>query len=200
MKKRKKQKIEKDSHRNQNFNENYETTQSIRMSTRIKRLPKYLKDYHCNLNVFNAFSRVKYPSNSILSYNKLSPSYKSFVMSLSSHVEPNTYSEAVKHDCWRKAIQCEISVLESNQTWETALLAKNKTIIGCKWVFKIKYKAGETVEVARSKKGIMMNQKKYALELLTGADLLACKPAVSLWIILLNCLLLEVYLSKCLCL
>ena len=67
-------------------------------------------------------------------------------MSLFSHVEPNTYSEAVKHDCWRKTIQCEISALESNQTWETALLPKNKVVIGCKWVFKIKYKADGTIE------------------------------------------------------
>jgi len=92
------------------------------MSTRIKKPPEYLKDYHWNLNVSNTSSRVKYPLNSVLSYNNLSPSYKSFVMSISSHVEPNTYSEALKHDCWRKAMQCEISALESNQTWETALL------------------------------------------------------------------------------
>jgi len=67
-------------------------------------------------------------------------------MSLSSHVEPNTYSEAVKHDCWRKAMQCEIFALESNQTWETALLPKDKAAISCKWVFKIKYKVDGTIE------------------------------------------------------
>ena len=41
------------SHRDQTLNENHETTQSIRMSTRPKILPEYLKDYHCNLNVSN---------------------------------------------------------------------------------------------------------------------------------------------------
>jgi len=116
------------------------------MSTRTKRPPDYLKDYHCNLNVSNTSSKVKYPLNSVLSYNKLSPSYTSFVMSISSHVEPNTYSEAVKYDCWREAIHREISALESNQTWEIVVLPKDKTVIGCKWVFKIKYKTDESIE------------------------------------------------------
>jgi len=67
-------------------------------------------------------------------------------MSLSSHVESNTYFEVVKYDCWIKPIQCEISALELNQTWEIALLPKEKTVIVCKWIFKIKYKANRTVE------------------------------------------------------
>jgi len=116
------------------------------MSTTINRPFGYLKDYRCNINVSNTSSRVKYLLNYVLSYNKLSPFYTYFVMSLSLHFEPNTYSEVVKHDCWRKTIQCEISALESNQTWETNFLPKDKTIIGCIWVFKIKYKTDETVE------------------------------------------------------
>jgi len=103
-------------------------------------------DCHSNINVSNTSSKVKYLLNSVLSYNKLSPSYKSFVISISSHIEPNTYSEAVKYDCGRKAIQCEISALESNQTWEIVLLPRNKTAIGCKWVFKIKYNVDGTIE------------------------------------------------------
>jgi len=57
-----------------------------------------------------------------------------------------TLSEAVKHNCWREAMHSEISALESNQTWETIVLPKDKTAIGCKWVFKIKYKADGTIE------------------------------------------------------
>jgi len=36
--------------------------------------------------------------------------------------------------------------LESNQTWETVVLSKNKTVIGCKWIFKINYNDYGTVE------------------------------------------------------
>ena len=35
------------------------------------------------------------------------------------------------------------------------------------------------LEVARSKKGIMVNQKQYALKLLTYACILASKPALT---------------------
>jgi len=58
-------------------------------------------------------------------------------MSLYSHVESNTYFEVVKHEYWRKAIQCEIPALESNQTWAATLLPKDINDIGCKWVFKM---------------------------------------------------------------
>jgi len=67
-------------------------------------------------------------------------------MSISSHDESNTYFVVVKHDCWRKAIQCEIFAFKSDQTWKTTLLSKNKIVIGCKWVFKIKNKANGIVE------------------------------------------------------
>jgi len=41
--------------------------------------------------------------------------------------------------------------LESSQTWDIALLPKNKTVIGCKWVFKIKYKVDGTVETYKAR-------------------------------------------------
>jgi len=103
--------------------QNFESGQPVWRNTKIKRPLEYLKDYHCNLNIFNISSRVKYPLNYVLSYNNLSHSYIFFVVSLSSHIESNNYSKAVKHDCWRKAIQCKIYILELNQTWEIAFAA-----------------------------------------------------------------------------
>jgi len=50
-----------------------------------------------------------------------------------------------------KGYKCEISALESNQTWDIILLPKNKTVIGYKWVFKIKYNVDGTVERYKTK-------------------------------------------------
>ena len=40
----------------------------------------------------------------------------------------------------------EINALELNKTWELVTLPKDKKTIGCKWVFKVKYKDDGTIE------------------------------------------------------
>lgn len=43
-------------------------------------------------------------------------------------------------------MQAEITALEWNNTWTIVDLPATKQPIGCKWVFKIKYKADGTIE------------------------------------------------------
>lgn len=76
----------------------------------------------------------------------LSSSYQSFLSHFSVDVEPRSYSEAIKDSTWVDAMQAEIQALEENKTWVLVPLPSGKKPIGCKWVYKIKYKASSEVE------------------------------------------------------
>lgn len=72
---------------------------NLRRSTREKKQPSYLKDFHCDLlKTGSCFSTaIKFPLQNYISYNRLSPDYKNFVLNVSSVHEPRFYHEAVPH-------------------------------------------------------------------------------------------------------
>ena len=102
-----------------------------RRSTRLKKAPTYLQDYHHALTSQDDTNThgVRYPLHSVLSYSRLSPSHKHFVMSISVNTEPKSYNEASKFDCWIKAMQAELQALQQNQTWTLTPLPPHKTAI-----------------------------------------------------------------------
>ena len=64
--------------------------------------------------------------------------------------EPVTYKEAVTGKNakeWSAAIEKEIKSLEDNKTWEVCEKPDNKTLVGCKWVFKLKSPQEEGGEI-----------------------------------------------------
>lgn len=63
--------------------------------------------------------------------------------------EPSTMEEAMLSpdaDKWKKAAQSEYNSLIDNGTWELVPLPEGKKTIGCRWVFKIKYKEDGDIE------------------------------------------------------
>ncbi|GKC58280.1 ribonuclease H-like domain-containing protein, partial [Tanacetum coccineum] len=60
---------------------------------------------------------------------------------------------AVKNIKWIEAMNQEIEALNRTRTWEITHLPNNKTPIGSKWIFKVKYKANGEVE--RFKAGLV---------------------------------------------
>eukprot|EP01018_Ginkgo_biloba_P014420 Gb_10191 [translate_table: standard] len=60
-------------------------------------------------------------------------------------LEPTSYKEAKEDQHWVDAMKVEYNALIKNKTWRLVELSKEKKKIGCKWVFRMKYKADGTI-------------------------------------------------------
>ncbi|XP_059284954.1 uncharacterized mitochondrial protein AtMg00820-like [Lycium ferocissimum] len=99
--------------------------------------------------ITNVHNDIPYALSNYLTYDQLSSKYKAFVTSKPSVTEPATYVEANKDPRWIEAMQAEVDALQQNNTWQIVDLPKGKVPIGCKWIFKIKYK--DSGEIQRFK-------------------------------------------------
>lgn len=122
-----------------------------RRSNRTTKQPSYLRDFHCNLlqsspTMPYLTPTTQYPLSKYLSYNQLTPIYKSFVLNVSSSFEPKFYHQAIQYPEWQLAMDDELAALERNNTWSIIPLPFDKHSIGCKWVYKLKLYADGSVE------------------------------------------------------
>ena len=79
--------------------------------------------------------------------------------------EPRTLAEALASDDaadWRQAWDSEVKSLKGNGTWVLENLPEGRTVIGCRWVFKIKedgrYKARHVAKGYAQAPGIDFNE------------------------------------------
>jgi hypothetical protein len=87
-----------------------------------------------------------YDLASFLDYNMLSAYHKDFSLSVSSHIGPKFFRQAVTSPQWRDTMASKINALEANNTWTIIDFPPNKHPIGCKWIYKIKYKANGEIK------------------------------------------------------
>ncbi|XP_075521576.1 uncharacterized protein LOC142554787 [Primulina tabacum] len=127
-----------------------ETT--LRQSTRQRRVPSHLQDYHVNHTLpaidssLPVGSGTKHPISRYVSYSNISRAHRSFIHVVSRVLEPETYEQACKDPKWIEAMKAELSALEANKTWSLVPLPSMCRPIGCKWMFKIKFNSNGTIE------------------------------------------------------
>ncbi|RVW32997.1 Retrovirus-related Pol polyprotein from transposon RE2 [Vitis vinifera] len=89
-------------------------------------------------------TKVKYLMSNYVSNHRLSESNKSFVNQLSTRVIPNSVQEALANPRWKATMKVEMKSLQKNETWELVECPPRKKLVGCRWIYTMKYKADET--------------------------------------------------------
>ncbi|WKA04854.1 hypothetical protein VitviT2T_022853 [Vitis vinifera] len=60
--------------------------------------------------------------------------------------EPQTYREASTDPLWQIAMKEELDALTKNHTWDLVPLPPGQSVVGCKWIYKIKTRSDGSVE------------------------------------------------------
>ncbi|KAK3005987.1 hypothetical protein RJ639_016554 [Escallonia herrerae] len=92
---------------------------------------------HCTL--------PKYPIANFISYDHLSSSSSSLIVSLDSVSIPKTVKDALSHPGWHNAMLEEIQALEKKSYMGSINLLEGKKAVGCTWVYTIKFNVDGSV-------------------------------------------------------
>ena len=89
---------------------------------------------------------TSHPISNFVSYNHFSPTFSSFVASLSTVSLPKSTAEALSHSGWRQAMEDEMLALRETGTWELVSLPPGKSVVGCRWVYTVKMHPDGTLD------------------------------------------------------
>lgn len=68
------------------------------------------------------------------------------LISTYSPVTPTTYSQAAKSPHWTQAMNEEFQALKTTNTWSLVPHHPSYNVIGCKWVYRVKYNADGSLD------------------------------------------------------
>ena len=87
-----------------------------------------------------------HPISQFVSYGHLSPSLCAFTTSLNYTVVPKSVQEAMSISGWKSAMEAEMATLSETATRSLVTCPPGKTIVGCHWVYTVKYLPNGSIE------------------------------------------------------
>lgn len=109
-------------------------------------------------------SKSSYPLTNYVSFHRLSPVHQAYLTKVAAEHEPISYNEAMRDPRWNNAVIVEADALDKNHTWDVTDLPPRKVAIGCKWVFKIKYRADGTIERFKARLVVLGNRQQEGVD------------------------------------
>jgi hypothetical protein len=97
-------------------------------------------------------ARVSHPSN-----------WYGFNATLTFIPTPTCFSDDVKPECWRKAMD-ELWALLDNHTWDMVPCPSNVKVIGCKWVYLSKLCSDGTLDRYKAWLVALGNKQEYEVD------------------------------------
>ncbi|CAA7037673.1 unnamed protein product [Microthlaspi erraticum] len=107
---------------------------------------------------------VEYPLSHYLDSSKFSPSHRAFLAAITAGAEPTLFGDVVVYEVWRGAMKVEIEALDENHTWDLVKLPAGKRAIGCKWVYKIKYRAYGSIKRYKARLVVLGNRQEEGVD------------------------------------
>nr|GEV93192.1 putative ribonuclease H-like domain-containing protein [Tanacetum cinerariifolium] len=104
-----------------------------------------------------------YPMANIAEGN-LSNNTKAFAVRLCPEEIPSSFEQALKSENWKKDIDDEMKALKKNKTWDQCAPPQRKKPVGCRWIFKVKYKLDGTVKRYKSRLVAKGHTQTYGID------------------------------------
>lgn len=115
-------------------------------SPSVSKRPERTRTMPVKFSDYVVEGKHKFGIEKFVGYSRLGLDSVCYSSSLNKSVEPTSFDEAVKDPHWVHAMNEEIDALNRNGTWVLVDLPKGRKPIGCRWVYKIKYKSDGQIE------------------------------------------------------
>jgi ribosomal protein S17E len=84
-------------------------------------------------------------------YSCYSSSFSSFLAYIHCLLEPSSYKEAILDPLWQQTMDEELSTLQRTDNWDLVPLPSSKSVVGCRWVYKIKTNSDRSIKRYKAK-------------------------------------------------
>lgn len=109
-------------------------------------------------------SGTDHPLSNYVACDQFSSAYCSYLVALTTAVEPRSFKEAMTYEEWKAAMGSEVTSLEDNHTWDLVDLPSNRKLIGIHWVFRIKLKSDGSLERYKARLVALGNHQEEGLD------------------------------------